>query len=267
MSDELQYETSSPNLDRPRSSMAMASALAVFVVLLAAGAATYYFLRRDTPPAVAPLPAAAESAPAAPAAPSPAAARVALPPLEASDDFVRQQLEGLGGAAWREWLTSDGLARRFAAAVYAVAEGHSPRRAIERPLVTGRFAVVSVGDETRIDPASYARYDAIASTIAAIDVDRAVAAYRLLHPLLDQAWGEVGAPGDTLDSAARRAIDQLLAAPEAPAEATVELREGLYRWSDPTLESSTAAQKHLLRMGPANAAKLKTALRRWRAAL
>jgi hypothetical protein len=267
MPDELHYEPPSPNLDRPRSSAGLAAALAVFVVLLAGGAATYYFLRRPAAAPAGPAPAIGTPSSSQPAAPPAPTIAEPLPPLDASDDFVRRQLAGLGSDEWRGWLQSDGLARRFVAAAFAVGEGKSPRRALERPFLTGSFAVSASGGETRIDPASYARYDRIAATVAAIDPARAAAAYRTLRPLLDEAWAEIGAPGETLDSALRRAIDQLLAAPEVGAGAEVELRDGLYRYRDPALESATAAQKHLMRMGPANAATVKEALRKLRAAL
>src|SRR5262245_57227278 len=112
MPDELGYEASPPPLDRPRSSAALAAVITVFLLLLAAGGVTYYFLHR---PAAAPPeapPAASESA--APPATATAPQRpVNLPPLDASDAFVREQLAGLGGSEWRSWLDSDGLARRF----------------------------------------------------------------------------------------------------------------------------------------------------------
>jgi hypothetical protein len=242
----------------------MAAVLAVFVILIAAGGATYYYLRRAAPepaPAVAPP----QTAPAAPAVAPPA--RVALPPLETSDGFVREQLAGLGGEEWRGWLASDGLARRFAAAVYALSDGKSPRKAVERPFLSGRFAVVEDGDRTVIDPSSYARYDRIAAVFTAIDPDQARATYRLLHPLLDEAWAEIGPPDTPLDTALGRAIDNLLAAPEVPAGPEVLLHEGLYRYADPALEAATPAQKNLMRMGPENAAKVRAALRRLRLAL
>lgn len=265
MPDELGYEASPPPLDRPRSSAALAAVITVFLLLLAAGGVTYYFMRKPAAPPPAPP---EVSTPAAPAPPPAAPARPAnLPPLESSDAFVKEQLATLDGDEWKSWLDSDGLARRFTAAVYAVGEGKSPRRAIERPFLRGNFAVTTVGGKTRIDPASYARYDRIADTVAAIDPAKAAAAYKLLQPLLQEAWEEVGTPGETFEAAALRAIDHLLEAPTAPADAPVYLQDGLYRFEDPALESLTTAQKHLLRMGPENAAKVKEALRNVRAAL
>ncbi len=263
MPEELRYEPS-PAVDRPRSSVAMAAVLAVFVVLIAAGGATYYFMRRAAPepaPAVTPPETAPAPAPVAPPA------RVTLPPLDTSDPFVREQLAGLGSEEWRGWLESDGLARRFAAAVYALSDGKSPRKAVERPFLSGRFAVAEEGDRTVIDPSSYARYDRIAAVFTAIDPEQAKTTYRLLHPLLDGAWSEIGPPDVPLDTALGRAIDNLLAAPEAPASAEVILHEGLYRFADPALEAATPAQKHLMRMGPENAAKVRAALRRLRVAV
>lgn len=267
MPEEVQYEPA-PVLDRPRSSSAMAAVLIVFLVLLAGGGATYYFLRRTTPHAAPEARQAPESA-AAPVTSAPAAPAVDLPPLDASDAFLRERLAGLGDEEWRNWLVSEGLARRFVASVLAVSTGRSPSRAIDRPRLAGRFAVIDGPDGARIDPASYARYDRIAASIAALDVEQTRQAYRLLRPLLDTAWGEIAPAGESLDDAARRAIDALLAAPEAPPspEVTLAPEDGLYHYRDPQLEQLNAAQKHLLRMGPENAAKVRETLRALRSAL
>lgn len=261
------FEHASPVLDRPRSPVALAAVISVFFLLLVAGGVTYYFLRR-------PAPAVPESAPFGVSSPVPAAgsgapapAAVRLPPLDASDAFVREQLAPLGSDEWRSWLDGDTLARRFAGAVLAVADGKSPRRALDRPTLRGGFTVTGDADDARIDPSSYARYDRIADAVATLEVERARAAYRLLYPLLAEAWAEIGPPGVSLDDAARRAIDGLLATPDAPADAEVVLHEGLWRYRDSSLEALSAAQEHLLRMGPANAAKVRDALRRLRTTL
>jgi len=56
----------------------------------------------------------------------------------------------------------------------------------------------------------------------------------------------------------------LLATPVPPAEIEVVLADGLYRYTDPAFEALSPAQKHLVRMGAANASAVREALRRLR---
>ena len=63
------------------------------------------------------------------------------------------------------------------------------------------------------------------------------------------------------------AIDNLLATPDLQQPPKLELSKGYYRYSDPKLESLSAGQRAMLRIGPDNEAKLKASLREIRSRL
>ena len=62
-------------------------------------------------------------------------------------------------------------------------------------------------------------------------------------------------------------IDNLLATPQPPAPIVLVRPNVMYTYADPGLESRSAGQKLLLRMGPDNAAVIKAKLKELRAAI
>jgi hypothetical protein len=239
-------------------------AIVVAGLVIIAGA-LLYMTRRTPRPAAVPPPAAVEP----PGEPSttmgePTAA-AGLPALNNSDSFVRRQIQALSASSeWSAWLSAEALLRRFASAVAAVRDGKSPRQALDRLAVKGPFTVQARGGRAYVSAASFARYDRIAAVIAEIDAAALRPAWKLLHPLVEEAWAEVAPAGVDLDQGVADAIDHLLETPQPTEHIEVFMEEGLYRYSDRSLEALTPAQKHLLRMGPANAARVRAALRAWR---
>jgi Protein of unknown function (DUF3014) len=218
--------------------------------------------QHETPAPEQPPPQASAPEPVAPATPAPAAPGVDLPSLNSSDSFVRHQLQDLlFDPQWTAWLEGDDLLRRFAAAIGAIAEGKSPREPLGRLAVKEPFAVRTNADRLWISSSSFARYDRLATMIGRIDIDAAEPIWRLLHPLAEQAWREVAPPGESLNAAVAKALDHLIATPLPTEDIELVLAEGLYRYVDPALESLTPAQKHLLRMGQRNAARVVEVLR------
>lgn len=262
MPEEPEYEASPSPSDRSAPGSKPLAIGAVLVLILAA--VLVYRFTRGPAPAEAPSPAPEASAPPVEPAPSPQppAPPLNLPPLDASDPVMREHLLPLSSAPeWAALLAGDDVARRFAAAVSTIRQGKSPRRHLGALALEGGFAVRTTNGRLVTAPASFARYDRIAAMIAAIDTAAAASVWRLLHPLAEQAWQELAAPGQGLDAAVARTIDDLLATPQAPADAELVLQEGSYRYVDPSLEGLSPAQKHLLRMGPGNAEKVREALR------
>jgi hypothetical protein len=207
--------------------------------------------------------------PAPPAVEQPAAEEtIPLPPLGESDTFLREEASALSSQPdWAHWLAQSELASRFAAAVDNVAEGKSPRAHLEFLRPGEPFRVLGSDPDLRVDPASSARYDAVADVVASLDADACVAVYRRIAPLLQQAYVALGYPGRSFESRLRAAIDELLAAPvlgESPALVAKTLR---YQWADPAIEGLSGARRQLLRMGPRNVEKVQSKLREIRNAL
>src|SRR5262249_46782686 len=92
-----------------------------------------------------------------------------------------------------------------------------------------------------------------------IDPAAAGRAYATLKRYIDAVFAEIGRPNRSFDAVFHQAIDRLASTPIA--NESPELKEGVlvYVYADPKLESLTAAQKHLLRMGPING----LAIQRW----
>ena len=166
------------------------------------------------------------------------------------------------------WLVNEDLVRRFVASVDNIASGISPRAHLDFLRPEGGFEV----DQRRngilvIESDSYDRYDLVAQVFSSVDTEGAVTLYRELKPLIDEAFAEIGPANTRFDDRLDRAFDLLLAAPVLEGPAEVEQLVVTYAWSDDRIEALSAAQRHLLRMGPENVSLIQDKLRDLRAAL
>lgn len=239
------------------------------VAVLALAVAAYFVFRSS--PAPAPV---ASPEPRVVATPAPAAepsAAVALPALSESDGFVRELARALSGdPRLAAWLAAEELVRRFVGAVVAVADGQSPRGPLDVLAPKGGFAVVERRGRTLIDPASYARYDGVVDAFVSLEVAGCARLVRQLQPLLDAAYRELGFSDAGFSVPLRRAFRTLLETPVPEGDVAVRRAARpalLYEYADPRLEALAPAQKHLLRLGPRNAARLKGKLRELQDAL
>lgn len=271
----------SPEATRRRSKALPAVVAAA--LLAALGLASLYFFgageeRAGAPPP--PEPAEVEAVPPEPPesqlpegeevapAPEPPEETISLPSLDGSDALVRERVGGLSAhPELRAWLTAPDLVRRFVAGVASVAAGESPREQLAFLAPKEGFQVVPRDGGLVADPRTHARYDLAADVFTSLDVPALVRVHRLLAPLFEAAFTDLGLPDGGFEETLRRAIRELLEAP--PIEAPVELRRvgNLYEYADEELEGSSQAQRHLLRMGPRNALRIQAKLREIQAAL
>ncbi len=228
--------------------------MASVLLLALLGAVGVYLLRTPAPPPT-PEPAQA-AAPAAPAPPAPPAVQ-----LSGTDPRVRDLLRGLSGDAdFLRWLSAEDLVRRFTAATNLIAEGESPRLPLSFMAPTGGFRVVKRSGRTVMAPEGHTRYDGVARAVASVDAKGVQRVYQELKPLLDAAHSEMAPPGRSLEQTLAQAIDRLtrVEVPRGPVELTT--KGALYAYADPRLEALSAAEKHLLRMGPDNMRKVQAKL-------
>jgi hypothetical protein len=191
-----------------------------------------------------------------------------LPPLEQSDPLIAQEALPLSSRpGWEGWLQNTSLVQRFVAAVENVADGDSPRIHVPFLAPPERFGVTIERGRTFVDPAAYARYDGVANVIDGLDATATVRLYRRFQPLFEGAYADLGRPDRTFEQALRLAIARLLATPVV--DGPLELRERVitYGFADTNLQSLSAAEKHLLRMGPRNVRAIQAKLRQIEAAL
>jgi len=261
-------EEGGPRPEPDGSGRGLRAGLAAGILLLAVGiAAILALVFRRPPPAKAPPPPPTTAAPAPAPAPTPA---LAIPPLDASDAFVREAAKGLSSHPQLAlWLGARELVRTLAALVDNVAAGDNPAPHLTLLAPKERFSVVEKRSRTVIDPRSYARWDLLAQGVAAIDAAECARVLGLLEPLFETAWRELGHP-EPFRRGVARAMAALLEVPviEAEVPVTPVVRAvRVYEYADPKLERLKPAQKLLLRMGPANVARIQAKLREVQAAL
>jgi hypothetical protein len=185
-----------------------------------------------------------------------------VPPLDASDDFVRALVRQLSQKPeWAAWLATGDLVRAFVASVDKVAVGSSPAKELKAAAPTEKFQTLGSGATLRIDPASYARYNAIANAVDAIDPDGAARAYRRLRPLMQQAFDELGYVNLSFEDRLARASGRLVDVPVPEGDVMLRATSVTFQYADPELEALSPAQKHMLRMGPHNMRLVQTKLR------
>ena len=232
---------------QPRSALQAPSRspwIVLAVVLLAAGAGLFWYLRR--PPA--------QPAPAAtPAAEAPRAETPSGPAPAANAAQVHSLVEAFSpDPRFHRWLLENDLVRRWVVVTDNLAEGVSPRRQLGFLAPSRPFSVERRGRREVIAPASYRRYDDFADVVDSVDAQAVARAYRALHPVLEAAYRALGYPDASLDQVTARALRRIEAGPVLHGEVAVVGEDGVYAFADPRLERLGAVEKHLLRMGPRN---------------
>ena len=231
--------------------------VAVAMGAVALGALGAWWWTRPPAPARAATPASVTGTDVAIAAGAPARP---LPPLGQMDTFLRAMIGALSShPQMARWLATDDLIRQMADAIDKVSRGHAPRVAVLRPNVD--FAVIGTRSQMRIDPASYARYNALAAAVGSLHPSAAADAYRTIQPRLNEAYRALGRSENTVDEAVTIALDLLLATPDVREPIRIVHGKGAtYAFADPKLEALAPVQKQLLRRGPDNSAAIRARL-------
>lgn len=244
---------------------------AAFVAAVVAGLA---WLRQGASGGNAPAPAAPPPSTAAPQVPPPPspdhplepAAAEPIPALEASDApflSVLTRLSGVNGLA--RWIRPEHLIGNIVASVDALPRNQVPRAVVPITPVPGSLLVSRQDGQAVIDAANARRYLPWVHIVLATDPAAAAAEYRRYYPLFQQAYRQLGYPNGYFNDRLIEAIDDVLAAPQPSAPLKVESPSVMWRYADPELESLSAGQKILLRLGPQSAKAVRAWLASFRA--
>jgi hypothetical protein len=250
--------------------------VAVAVVLVAAG--TWYYLQGrhaelSRAPEAAQTPPPAEP-PAEPAIQHPLpggqapASTAPLPSLADSDPALSDALgQVVGLAAVKDYLLPESIIRHLVVTI-----DNLPRQKVavqKRPTRAVGGSFVADGDELHatLDAQNFARYQPMAAVIAKLDMRQVAAVYIRFYPLFQQAYQDLGYPNGYFNDRLVQVIDTLLATPQPTGPIALVRPNVMYVFADPALEARPAGQKLLIRMGPDNAAVIKTKLDELRAAI
>lgn len=288
-------EPISRQYQRERGRAGKGKAVALVLVLAAAGYGAWTYMRPgETPvPVVAPPPEpqAPEVQPSAQAEEAtsaqprqehhplqPEADDKGHPPLapDAAAALEDAVVQWLGRESSLRFVATDGLAHRIVATIDNLPRSHAASRLWPLFPAGGRMQVEETGSGLQLSSGNAARYSAVVDFVGSIDPAQAAALYRRIYPVLQRSYEELGYPGRQFNDRLVAVIDHLLQTPEPdrpPALRLVQVQGQVpsqqpwlrYEFADPELQSLSAGQKILLRMGPENMHLIKSVLRAARA--
>jgi hypothetical protein len=240
-------------------------------VVLAGIAALYYFYAVRGPVQVA-APPPPQTHPAAPAPTEPAiehpvpasgqGAATPLPQLKESDQPLASALDGVpNGAGIDKFLVPQNLIRHVVATI-----DNMPRKKVAvdvRPIKStpGEFEVSGTADHLTLNPDNFMRYAPFIDLVKSVDAKSVAAVYFRFYPLFQQAYEDLGYPTEYFNDRVIEVIDHLLETPDVKGPIELVQPNVMYLYADPKLESLSAGQKTLIRMGPDNSAVIKAKLR------
>lgn len=252
------------------------------VIVIAVAAGSYWYLTRSKQPA--PTPSEPPSPPEASIADSirhpledvtqgsTGAEAEELPPLDASDAVVEGAVKDLlGEGAALDLVGTGNFIRKIVATVDNLPRDRASSRLWPVPPTPGRFSVRQEGERTYVAPENFQRYSPFVGMATSVDTAKLVALYVRFYPLFQQAYEGLGFPGKYFNDRVIDVLDHLLATPDPgdtielvlpPQDPSVVVERPwvLYRYADPALQSLSAGQKILIRMGSENAHRLKAVL-------
>ena len=259
----------------------------LLVALIGAGKFGSMFLSQvPEAPAAAPEPASAPAAVVEAGERHPIEAPVAtasapasLPPLDEADGVVQAALaELLTRQGVMAFLNADGFVRRAVVTVDNLARPHAASRLWPVQPMPGKLQLLLAGDAELIAADNARRYEPFVGFVVSVEPARAAALYRRLYPLFRQAYAELGYPKGQFNDRLVEVIDHLLAAPEPKQPPSVKLVDVKgevpstrpwvrYEYTDPALESLSAGQKIMVRVGVTHERRLKAWLSGFRRAI
>ena len=269
------------------------------VIAVAAGAAWYardQWLPQELapvqpPPAApaVPAPATPEPEPPAPEAPLqelvPPAEHGPLHPVPEQTGDAQPVADAAALDHWAvEWLGKPalkflvlpGLAHHVVATIDNLPRSHAAPRLWPLSPVGGKMVLEEGTQGLQIAPANSARYDAVVDFVTGIAPAQAAAWYRQAYPVLQTTYEELGYPGKYFNDRLVEVMDHLLLTPEPAGPMAVDLVQVQgqiapqqpwlrYEYADPQLQSLSAGQKILLRLGAEHRQRIKAYLQDFRA--
>lgn len=191
----------------------------------------------------------------------------ALPSLAESDGTMQEEVTKLFGPSSGKFFNLQEIIHRIVATV-----DNLPREKISQQLmpvkpVPGRLVTAGKGEKLNLSSKNAARYRPYIELVEKVPTSSLVALYVHFYPLFQEQYEKLGYPGKYFNDRLVQVIDHLLATPDVKEPVQITQPKVMYEFADPKLETLSAGQKILVRMGPENAAKVKSKLREIRSAL
>ncbi len=210
----------------------------------------------------------AQSSAAIPTVPDSSVMRVAepLPQLDESDDVISAAINQLTDVT--DLFLFKSFIRHFVVTIDNMTNQKIPQRYVFNQRVPDKFAVIKQDeDNALLDSKNFKRYVNFVNLAERIDTRKLVAHYVRFYPLFQEAYEELGYPERYFNDRFIQVMDHLLAAPEIKGPISLVRPKVFYQFANSELESLSAGQKILVRIGIENAQRVKSKLRELRAIL
>ena len=194
--------------------------------------------------------------------------RVQVAPADVGEAAVNKELaRNWPLAQLRKYFNLQEQARRLVITVDNLPREHVPSQLRITRGVPELLRVQKDGETITLDPSNYERYDRIISYVEKMDARKIGRLYAKFYPLLQCTYEETGFPEERFHDRVLAALDDMMDAPRPTGPIRLVQPKVLYRFEDDHLESLSAGQKIMIRVGPDNAARLRKVLARVRAAI
>ena len=194
--------------------------------------------------------------------------RVQVAPADVGEAAVNKELaRNWPLAQLRKYFNLQEQARRLVITVDNLPREHVPSQLRVTRGVPELLRVKKDGETITLDPSNYERYDRIISYVEKMDARKIGRLYAKFYPLLQRTYEETGFPEERFHDRVLAALDDMMDAPRPTGPIRLVQPKVLYRFEDDHLESLSAGQKIMIRVGPENAARLRKVLARVRAAI
>jgi Protein of unknown function (DUF3014) len=249
--------------------------IGVAALVLAIAVGGWYYLRHRSsapPPAPAAAQVVAPEASAEPAIQNPLPTSAGadfsgpVPSLADSDAAFRDALTRITGAdTVSGYLRPDAIIRNLVVTI-----DNLPRQKVaveKRPVKATTGSFLADGDELHasLDRRNFERYKPLMAVVSGLDMARVAQVYTHFYPLFQESYQNLGYPNGYFNDRLVQVIDVLLATPQVSGPIELVQPNVMYTFADPALEARPAGQKLLIRMGPDNAAAIKSKLMELRA--
>ena len=188
---------------------------------------------------------------------------VQLPSLNNSDGFVFEGLRAMQrGAALVRLLADDQIVRKFVVFVENVSRAEFPQTGLPYKGIVQEMPARNIDENLFVmSENAHARFDQVVGTFVSIDTGAAMAFYRMLSPLFQQAYAEIGFRNVSFDDTLRSAINTVLRSTNVDGPYQLVKPSVMYLYADASTENLQDVHKQLIRIGPDNTALLKAKLR------
>jgi len=193
--------------------------------------------------------------------------QVITPNLNESDSWVKAKLASI---VWRkellELMIDEDMIRRFVVFVDNFSQGniaysHSPFIKPATSFTSKETTLQQAEQQSwEIDESTHKRFSLYVDLIRSADSETLVSWYEELHPLVSQAYSELGYPDREFDQVLQSAITKVLDL-EYPKESLELVRPSvMYEFKSPEIEGLDDADKLMLRIGKENLLIIKSVL-------